>query len=619
MRKLIFKIIIYWFYWLVLFSFFRLVFIIYYISIIQENNCSLIDLFSIFYFAFKLDLSTIGYFFVFPLLISYVWIFFQSSILNKISNIYNFFLIIFYSIISFGEIGIYNEWRTKLNYKALLYLKQPQEIFNSISTFVFIFLFIGVIILIILWIRIYFKKVQLFNFNFYSQIYKKIIFIIISPIIVFYFIRGGFKEIPISQSQSWFSNKIILNDISVNPGWNLINNIIDAQSFIKNNPFVFYDDIFAEQSIKEIHKIEKDTTTNILTTQRPNIVFIILESWTADVVGALGNDSDITPNFNGLAKEGILFSEFYSNGNRSQQGLASIFSGFPALPITTITDHPAKYSKLPSIIKILNKEGYNSSFYFGGQLIYGNIKSYIIFNEFKKIIEEADIESNYPRGKLGVHDEYLFLKNIKDLKAEQEPFVSAIFTLSSHSPYDQPIKNKITREIKEKEFVNSVWYSDYSLGKYFDMARQQNWYKNTLFVIVADHSHVSHKQHYIQTFEYHKIPLLLYGEVLKQEFKGTINNKIATHIDIASTLLKQLDMKDENFKWSKNLFNPYSNQFAFFEMNEGLGWKTKEGYFIYNNFNDVYLDKKIIGLKEDSIVKQGKSYLQVLYKDFLSY
>jgi phosphoglycerol transferase MdoB-like AlkP superfamily enzyme len=602
-----------------MFAFYRLVFVFAYLSLtVPEIGLAREALFA-FYYALKLDLSMVGYLTIIPLIITFAWLFFQKKWISKIIDGFTIFFIVIYSFISFGEIGIYNEWRTKLNYKALLYFEHPQEIFNSISTGTFIILLIGMLLLIAGWIWVYLKYYRFTKITFNAQWYYKLVFIILSPIFTFYFIRGGFITIPISQSQSWFSKNQTLNDAAVNSGWNIFENIIDMQSLLRGNPFKSYSDEEAKKTVAEIYKVEKDTTVNILKLDRPNIVMIILESWSADLVGALGDSLNITPNFDKLAKEGILFTNLYSSGNRSQQGMASIFSGFPALPITTITEHPEKYRKLPSLTQLLNKVGYRSSFYFGGQLIYGNIKSYIMYNQFAKIIEGNDFSSTIPRGKLGVHDEYLFNRNIDDLKTEPQPFFSAMFTLSSHSPYDQPIQNKITKEVTEKDFVNSAWYTDYALGKYFEQAQKQSWFSNTLFILVADHSHVSHQKHDLQTFEYHRIPLLLCGPAIKPAFWGTKMNKISSQTDIPTTLLKQLNIDSSKFPWSKNLFNPYTPEFAFFEMNNGLGWKRPSGYFVLNKREDQFLDKKIDSKDEEKVVKEGKSYLQELFQQFLDF
>lgn len=619
MQQFILKYLKYCLFWLLLFAFYRLLFIIAYFKIVIPDVSMAREVLFSFYYAFKLDMSMVAYITAIPMIISFVWIFYPKKWLSVMIDSFTILYITVYSFIGFGEIGIYNEWRTKLNYKALAYFQHPQEIFNSISTTMFALLLFGAIATIALWIWLYLRYYRFAKSAFDNLWYKKVAFIVIMPIVTFYFMRGGFLTIPIAQSQSWYSKNMVLNDVAVNSGWNLFQNIIDMQGLLKGNPFKTYPDEMAQKTVADLHQVEKDTTINVLKLNRPNVVLIILESWSADLVGALGDSLNITPNFDKLANEGILFTNLYSSGNRSQQGMASIFGGFPAIPITTLTEHPEKYKRLPSLTKQLNNNGYHSSFYFGGQLIYGNIKSYIMYNQFHRIVEGEDFKSSVPRGKLGVHDEFLFQRNISDLKVEPQPFFTTMFTMSSHSPYDQPINNKITKEVPEKEFVNSAWYTDYALGKFFEDAKKQPWYNNTLFILVADHSHVSHQQHALQTFEYHRIPMLWFGPAIRPEFHGKRIDQIASQTDLPATLLKQLGLNASEFPWSKNLFNPYTPQFAYFESNDGLGWKTPVGYFVYSHLQDQYLDKKIDPKEEEKTIKEGRSYLQEVFRQFLEF
>ncbi len=619
MKRLILFLLKYVLFWLLLFTFFRILFLVFYHTLIHNESIPFTETIKVFYHALNLDLSFLGYLMIVPFFILLINLFINRPFFQKILDGISFFYIVLCSLISMGEIGIYDEWRTKLNYKALAYLEHPSEVFNSISRLKFALLITVLVSVIALWIFLYRKwfrypyKIKI------AHLWQKISFILISPFILFYFIRGGLQGIPISQSDAWFSNHLILNDVAVNPSWNLMANMIKMKDLLNENPFVSFDDNYAQTIVNEMHKVEKDTTISILTTKKPNIVLIILESWPAAVIESIGGDNYIAPNFNKLEKEGILFNHLYSSGNRSQQGMASIFGGFPAIPITTLTEYPEKYSSLPSLTKILNKNGWNSSFYFGGQLRYGNIKSYIIYNEFNRIIEGENFSNSVPRGKLGVHDEFLFERNLNDLKNEKQPFFSAMFTMSSHSPYDQPIQNIIKKDVSELPFLNSVFYTDHALGDYFEEARKQSWFANTLFIIVSDHSHVSHKNYPLQTFNYHQIPMLFVGNVIKPEFKGTKYEKTSSQTDLPATLLKQLGLDASAFIWSKNLFNPYSPEFAYFEMNEGVGWKSKDGLFVYDKLHDKFLQKELDSINAQKTLIQGKAYLQEVFRQFLSF
>ena len=345
-------------------------------------------------------------------------------------------------------------------------------------------------------------------------------------------------------------------------------------------------------------------------------MLLILESWSADLIQDLGGEPGITPNFRELEKNGILFDQLYASGSRSEQGMASIFSGFPAHPVSSITVQPDKVVSLPSLVKDLHGTGYSTAFYFGGQLIYGNIKSYMIFNGFGKIMEGEDFPKNLPQGKLGIHDGFTLTYMVNDIDAMKKPFFASLFTLSTHSPWDQPYERPLKWGDNENNYINAAYYTDHCLGEFFQNAKKKAWFDSTLFIIVADHSHNSYRNWHPQSKEYHKIPMLFYGNVIKDEFKGTRWSRIGNQHDIAATLLHQLNLPSEKFHYSKNLFNPYTPEFAYYTTEDGVGWIRPNGYFTMEKTNDFYYWWTDPNLA-DSIKQEGKAFLQTVFNDYM--
>jgi phosphoglycerol transferase MdoB-like AlkP superfamily enzyme len=164
-----------------------------------------------------------------------------------------------------------------------------------------------------------------------------------------------------------------------------------------------------------------------------------------------------------------------------------------------------------------------------------------------------------------------------------------------------------------------VHYTDKQLGDFFNQAKKKEWYKNTLFIVLADHSHMTHKNYYPESFNYRHIPMLMLGGALKDSLHGKTNDRLCGNADITSTLLKQLNLPDHNFYWSKNIFNPYSPQFAFFELNYGFGWMRPYGRLETDIRGpvDYFTD-----IPKDSLPnarKEGQAYVQVLLQEFISY
>ncbi len=606
---------------MLIFAVSRAVFFIYYSGILKVENIAISEVFASFWHAILLDIATASYIIIIPFFILLVQSVYNARWLNYLNLVYSIIVLFVYLLITTSEIGIYDEWKTKLQYKALLYFSNPDEIYKSSETSVF---FILILIFLVqfgvgYWFykRFIFIKIKTSN---HSIIFSGLFLFLIS-FLIFVGLRGGLGEIPITQSSSYFSKHNFINLASINSGYSLLISTLENYEFKNTNPFEFYDPEEATKRVRQLHKVEKDTTIHILNANRPNIVILLLESWSADLIYTLSGTEGITPEFHKLENEGILFTDFYASGNRSEQAMSAIFGGFPSTPITAITHNLDKIIKLPSLTKTLEKEGYSTSFYFGGQLMYGGINSFISVNGFDVIKEESDINDELPRGKLGIHDEYMLAEQLKDLKSEKQPFFSVLFTVSTHSPYDQPMDDVISwaKRDGQNDFLNSAYYTDRSLGEYFEKARKQPWYSNTLFIIVADHSHNTYNNWSVDSKEYRRVPLLLYGDVIKDEFRGKKIDKIGSQTDIGVTLLSQLDISHDDFFWSRNLFNPTIPKFAYYESTDGGGWITPNGYFVYKKAIYGHPIMEIESQLKDSIIMDGQSYLQEVFQQFMDF
>ena len=269
--------------------------------------------------------------------------------------------------------------------------------------------------------------------------------------------------------------------------------------------------------------------------------------------------------------------------------------------------------------KMFNSMGYNTSYYFAGDLRYGNIRAFILWNEFNKIMEDKDFPTEYPRGQLSIPDEYLFAESYKDLQTMQQPFFSFLFTASSHAPYDEPKKvPQLTWDMDNLPYLNSVIYYDYELYQYIERCKTQPWYDSTLFVIVSDHSHATYMNHYVNSAEYMHVPMLWMGGALDSAYTGKVCSTICSQIDIYPTLAAQMGVVDCDAYRGKNIFNPYSKEFAYYETNMGFGWVVPQGNIIYDGINkrlssSTIQDTNLLNTE----LQNGKAYLQTLYDFFL--
>jgi phosphoglycerol transferase MdoB-like AlkP superfamily enzyme len=222
-----------------------------------------------------------------------------------------------------------------------------------------------------------------------------------------------------------------------------------------------------------------------------------------------------------------------------------------------------------------------------------------------------------PQGKLGIHDEFTLGYLEDDIGKMKQPFFAALFTLSTHSPWDQPFKKPLKWGDNEHEYINAAYYTDHCLGEFFAKAKNEPWFNNTLFILVADHSHNSYRNWHPYSKEYHKIPMLFYGNVIRENFRGSVCHKLGNQHDIAATLLGQLNLPANLFHYSKNLFNPLAPDFAYYTTEDGVGWIRPYGYFTYDKGPDFYYwwtDPKLA----DSIKQEGKAYLQTVFGEYMN-
>lgn len=605
-------------FWLLFFAINRAVFLVYYHKLVAIEDPGFSVIMGGFRYGLRLDISTACYILLIPFLLLLIRSVFNFRWADLANKIYTALIIIAYALITTGELGIYGEWKTKLHFKALHYMSNPDEVYNSAGTGQFIWLLIIFLALTICGIFIYNRVFYKSPVGGKRNLIASLAFFILIPAFLFLGIRGGMQAIPITQSQSYYTNYNILNTAAVNSGYSFLFSYLENRKYHDENPYEFLPDGEAQKIVEQIYLTPSDSTVNILNTRRPNIVILLMESWSADLIHSLGGEEGITPEFEKLADSGLLFTQMYASGNRSEQAMSSLFAGFPATPITAITHSLDKVVKLPSLPEKLKAEDYFTSFYFGGHLMYGGIKSYISIAGFEKMMEIYDFPDEIPRGKLGVHDEYVFDYQIQELNEMHQPFFSVVFTLSTHSPYDQPMEQALDWGGSEMQYINSAYYTDRCLADYFAKAKNTDWYDSTLFIIVADHSHNSYRHWPVHAPEYRHIPMLFYGNVIKEEYRGETINRMASQTDIPTTILQQLDLNTDDFKWSRDLLNPTAPEFIFYEVSNGVGWMRPYGNFAWDKTYG-FLEKKFPIEKEDSLVKEGKAYLQVLFQEFMDY
>lgn len=559
-----------------------------------------------------MDVSFTSYICIFPFILFFIRTAFVNINIEKLLKIYTIIVIILISFVTTADLQLYTAWGYRMDATPLQYFKSPKEMGASVSSSPLLLLLTIFIILTVTFIWIY-KKLTGPYIRIKPGKFSILNFSISIFLIAFLFvpIRGGIQKIPMNQSDVYFSEKLFADHAALNLPWNIAFSILNQNN--KENPFNYFSLKKSTQIVNELYNTGPVKIPSILNTARPNIIFIIMESYTAKFVGCLGGEPGVTPNLDKIASEGLLFTNIYAAGDRSEKGQVAVLSGYPNQAITSIIKTPTKTQNLPSITQSLEAEGYHTSYTYGGELEFANIKSYLVNTGFNKLISKYDFPVSERTTSWGVHDQYAFNRFFNDIKQEQQPFFAALFTLSSHEPYDVPMAPKFKGNDETTKFKNSVAYTDSCIGVFMNRLKNDPLWQNTLVVFVADHGHPLPGYDRNDLPSKFHIPLIFAGGALK--IKGAIST-IGSQTDIVKTVLDQLNISSNKFTWSKDLLDSSARPFAFYNFNDGFGFVTPSGTVTMDNISKKIIYEK--GTVDTAEVNNGKAYMQFSYQDFLN-
>jgi phosphoglycerol transferase MdoB-like AlkP superfamily enzyme len=624
MTRHIFFLLKLYLFWVVVFFINRLVFILYFIKDFKPAGVK--NTLLSFVYGLRLDFSAAAYLFAVPFLVFIIQMFFRKNFFSSFFKIYAYILVALICLVSAGDLGIYQSWGTRLNMRALSMLVYPTEAFLSMASSPIVVLSTIMIAEFIACYFLFRKLIPKFSDWRISAQPKPVFAFIVSVLSFAVFtgvvMRGGFQQIPINESSAYFSAIPIADQAAVNIPWYITHSFLSKHFVTAKNEYVAMPQQLAEQKVSEQYTSFNDSSiTKILTTSKPNIVFIQLESFTADVVNELGGDKNVTPNLSHLIKNGILFSNIYASGTRTDQGIAALLCGFPAQPLSSIIYQSDKLQHLPFLSIELHKTGYNTSFYYGGELGFGNFNAVAHFGQFEKITGLKNFSKANLFNKWGADDETMLTRQCTEMQHEQQPFFSYVITLSSHEPFTVPMKTVFKGDDLPDKFKNACHFTDKALGEYFNAIKNTIWYKNTLFVLVADHGHQLPKNRLFDEPAKYHIPLIFFGDVIKPQYKGAVITTTGSQTDIAATLLHQLNLNAEKFKWSNDLLQHNRKPFAFYTFDNGFGWVTDSDAMAYDARAGqvIYDAKKLLKNADVASLQNGKAYLQCMITDYLKY
>ncbi|RKS26374.1 phosphoglycerol transferase MdoB-like AlkP superfamily enzyme [Flavobacterium endophyticum] len=476
--------------------------------------------------------------------------------IKKFLNIYFLFFLFLFLLMELSTPDFVAQYDTRPNRLFLDYLIYPKEVMGTLlksylPSLIFTTIFLGV--------AVYFgykKGKKLFYPS--AQDYKTKL--ILFPLVAFLLFFGARSSLtskrPINASNAVFSTDQLTNCVGLNSFYT----VAFAAYSLKNedNAAKMYGKMEANEAYDRVKKYMTassqdftDAALPLLHNQNPdslrekpyNLVIFLQESLGAEYVGSLGG-KPLTPNFDKLANEGLLFTNLYCTGTRSVRGIEAVVTGFLPSPSESVVKLSNSQSGFFTLAELLKDKGYDTSFIYGGSANFDNMASFFNGNGFENIVDEQDFDNDGKKyafkGTWGYSDEDLATKANDYFKSQKnKPFFSLMFSTSNHEPFEFP-DGRIKLFDKKKNTVNNAMkYADFSIGKFFELAKKEDYFKNTVFIVIADHNTRTYGKHLVPIKKF-RIPALIIGP---QVPKGEKYAKLSSQIDIPPTLLSMIGMK----------------------------------------------------------------------------
>ncbi|WP_264521909.1 LTA synthase family protein [Flavobacterium sp. N1994] len=603
----------------------RILFVLHNSNSLHIDKSGIQDLFLLFFYGLKFDTVSIIYLNILFILFSLIPLKFLSH--KKYQRVLSYFYFIP------NTIGLIFNCVDIVYYKFTL-ARSTSHIFESIenepnkikllSTFLvnYWYVYVYFFVLLILWIFL-FKKVKpkknhyVTNAKFY---FFSIVITLTIFLVAFFGIRGSLdvtnRPINIIDANNYVNDRA-QSDIVLNTSFCVIRTL-DDQSFNKKNYVSQHAIETTIQPIKNYAEVGKPF-------KKMNVVVFILESFGREYLGSFNKDKHIknyvsyTPFLDSLATKSYIFTNAYSNGVKSIHAMPSVLAGIPSFE-EAFTTSPYINTKIESVVSVLNKEGYDTSFFHGapnGSMSFLGLCGILGFQHYYGL-NEYNNNDDFD-GVWGIWDHKFFQYMDATLSKKNKPFFATVFSVSSHDPFQVPKEFKNQFKEGDVPLHKCIRYTDYSLKKFFEKASKEKWFSNTIFVITADHCNQIYYDEYFKTLNKSAVPILIYMPG-NPEFNG-INKDWAQQIDIYPTILDLLDYDKPFRSWGRSLFN--TNEVKPFVVN----YINNQYQFMYGDYICTFSGDKVTGYyyKTDSnytrnLIKENRKefkYIEVFCKSFI--
>lgn len=482
------------------------------------------------------------------------------------------------------------------------------------------------IVLMGLWVYLY-KKLAVLDFKpekKWVYFLGSLVSLSLVAVLVVGGIRGDFKHStrPINMVDA---NRHTDNPIHANV---VLNSTFSFFRTIKSNNFKevnFVEEKFITENIKPFKVYQRESPN-----PRPNIVILIVESLGREYIGEFNKEKNIkdyvsyTPFLDSLSRESLIFPNTFANGRQSIHGMSSILAGIPSLK-DAFTSSPYSNQKIQSIVSVANDLGYETSFYHGapnGSMGFQGFAGILGFKDYFGMTEynnDKDFD-----GIWAIWDEpflQYFAKNV----GKKTPFMSVVFTASSHHPFQIPKQYEGKFKKGFVEMHEPIQYTDFALKKYFETAQKQSWYDNTIFVITGDHTNKVYYSEYHKVMNNFAVPIILYSPNPTYGLKGK-NMTYAQQMDIYPTLVDLMGYNKPIRSWGRSLVSGKNEPYIIVN-SDAIQEQFMIGNYIYRfdgkevtsmyAITDLNLENNLLGKVNNAEIEHGKNLCKAWYQDYM--
>ena len=560
------------------------------------------DVFDVATHGLTLDLSTSLYCLIVPFLLTVASLWTTGRWLRRILTAYHLLLAVVLSLAFVADTSLYPFWGFKLDASCLQYLETPTEAMASVSSVYIVVRLVVLLLVASLIFAAYQRTVRLLRTpspltsDSRSAYFGLIAALLLVPVFIIG-IRGGLDESTTNIGQVYFSQNQFLNHSAINPVFSFLSSFEKTASHIVD--YDYYSQQECDTLMAGLYPATRPSADTLLSERRPDIVIILMES-AGEVV------ADAMPRLQRLKREGINFSRCYGNTWRTDRGTVCALSGYPSFPTSSVMKMTGKTRHLPSIARTLGRAGYETSYFYGGDINFTNMRGYLVGAGFSQLTWKKDFTMDQQNtSKWGVRDDIMF-DAVTDylLQPHDRPQLIGFSTLSSHEPWDVPI-HKLDEPIK-----NSFYYLDDCIHRMMERLRQSPRWQQTLVILLPDHS-IDYGS--IDKFSPRRdlIPMLWVGGAVRQPRDISV---ICNQTDLAATLLAQLGLPHDDFLWSRDVLSPdYTYPLAVHNYNNGFSMTDSTGFMLY----DLDVGRTVFQTSADvrRLERIGKAILQATTRD----